>query len=689
MKEESESMKALELKITGMDCAHCASKLQADMEKIPHMNQAHVDFLNRKTKLNYPQEHENQIKEQIKTIASKHNVKLLEASEESPIGLTASLKYRLLRYCVGFILFGLNFLPILENSYLFILLSFAVFGYDVVLASLKSLLKKDIFNENTLMTIACISAILTGMADEAVLIMAFFQVGEFFQDMAVNKSRKSIASLMDLKAEYATKLVDGEMIRIDPNTAQIGDLLIIKPGEKVPLDGIIIEGNSQVDLSALLGESVPRIIGQGEELLSGALNLTGTLIIQVTKDYQNSTVSKILDLVENASAKKSSTERFITKFSRIYTPIVVISALLLMIIPSLLMPADYRHWIYRGIIFLLVACPCALHLSVPLSFFSGIGRSSRQGILVKGATHLQTLSQVSIAVFDKTGTLTKGNFKVTEMTNQETLKLAGALEQYSNHPIATSILAECQHQNLSLPDAIVEEIPGYGLKGEIHNDTILVGNSRLMEHHQIPTSYTGSKTAVHVAKNGEYIGYLLIADEIKSTTKEAISKLKAMGIKTVMMTGDRLAVASEIGAELGIDEVYADLLPDQKVAIIECLYEEHPNEKIAFTGDGINDAPVLTRCDIGIAMGGIGSDAAIEAADAVIMTDELTKLTTAIEISKQTIRTVWQNIYVVMALKFIVLILAVFGMSDILWAIVADTGVTLLAVLNSIRKTRL
>lgn len=681
-------MKALELKVRGLDCAGCASKLQQDIEEIPHVDQAHVDFLNQKIKLNYPSEHENQIRKLVETAADKHNCQLSEGSGNLPMGLTTSLKFRLLRYTVGFILLGLSVLPNFETTYGFALASFAVFGYDVIFYSLRSLFKKDLFNENTLMTIAGIAAIATGMIEEAVLVMAFFQVGEFFQDMAVNKSRKSIASLMNLKAEYATKVVDGNLERIDPSTAAIGDILLIKPGEKVPLDGTIIEGSSQVDLSALLGESVPRLIGQGEVLLSGTVNLTGTLLLQVTKDFPNSTVSKILDLVENASAKKSSTERFITKFSQVYTPIVVVLALLLMTIPTLMFPADYRQWIYRGIVFLLVACPCALHLSVPLSFFSGIGRASHQGILVKGSTHLQTLSQIDVAVFDKTGTLTKGNFKVVETSNPEVLHLAGTLEQYSNHPIATSILEECRQQKIPLAEATVEELAGLGLRGHVGNDEILVGNSRLMAKFGIASSYTGHKTVVHVAKNNRYIGHLLIADQLKPDTKAAISQLNSMGIKTVMMTGDRLQTANDLAEELGIDHVYADLLPDQKVATLEHLYEENPNQKIAFTGDGINDAPVLTRSDVGIAMGGIGSDAAIESADAVIMNDDLTKLPTAIQIAKQTITTVWQNIYLVMALKFIVLILAVFGMSDIMWAIVADTGVTVLAVLNSIRRTR-
>ncbi|MCL1948437.1 MAG: cadmium-translocating P-type ATPase [Turicibacter sp.] len=677
-------MEKFEMRVGGLDCAGCASKLQKSIEEIPHVANANVDFLSKKVKLGYEDYNYDDILGLVEAAARKHNCHLEEEEEQSSIGFAHHLKFRLLRYTLGFILYGLNFSPMFAGTSLMALLSFAVFGYDVIFNSLKSFLKKDFFNENFLMTLAGTAATLTGMADEAVLVMAFFQIGEFFQDMAVEKSRKSIAGLMDLKAESATRIVDGVMEQIDPSVVQIGDLLVVKPGEKVPLDGIVMEGSSQLDLSSLLGESVPRMIGATEEILSGAVNLTGTLMVQVTKAYEDSTVSKILELVENASSKKSSTERFITKFARIYTPIIVVLAILLMTIPTLIMPADYRQWIYRGIVFLLVACPCALHLSVPLSFFSGVGRASKNGILIKGSTYLQTLSEVGIAVFDKTGTLTKGNFKVVETAGHpNTLAMAAALEQYSTHPIAKSIL-DAYPEPLVATE--VEEIPGHGLKGVVEGEEILVGNSRLMEKYGIKAQYKGAKTAVHVAKNGGYQGYILIADEVKADSGAAIAMLKQLGIRTVMMTGDRTEVARELADELGIDEVYSELLPNQKVQTLEALYGKYPHQKIAFTGDGINDAPVLTRCDVGIAMGGIGSDAAIEAADAVIMTDELSKLATAIKISKSTIRTVRQNIYMVLALKFIVLILAVFGMSDILWAVLADTGVTLLAVLNSIRK---
>lgn len=675
-------MKALELEVTGLDCAHCASKLQDKIEEIPCVEEAQVDFLNQKIKLTYTHPNENHVKEQIETAANFHNCSLVAAGER-PVGLTRSLKFRLLRYTAGFFLFGLNMLPMFENTYLLALLSFGIFGYDVLWNSVKSLFKGDFFTENTLMAIAVAAALLTGMIEEAVLVMAFFQIGEFFQEMAVDKSRKSIAGLMNIKADYATKLMDDKQVRIDPKEAAIGDVLLVKPGEKVPLDGIVLEGSSQIDLSSLHGESVPRTVRASEELLSGTVNLTRPLVYQVTRSYQESTVSKILDLVESASAKKSSTERFITTFARIYTPIVVILAMLLMTVPLIWAPADYRQWIYRGIVFLLVACPCALHLSVPLSFFNGIGRASKNGILIKGSTYSQTLSQVGIVVFDKTGTLTQGNFKV-QNADPKLLLLAGSLEQYSNHPIAKSILAACC--DLELMEATVEEIPGLGLKGMINEDEILVGSARLMETFGIQAEENSSKTTVHIAKNRTYLGHLLISDEVKPTAKAAIAQLKNRGIQTVMMTGDRATTAKELGSELGVDLVYADLLPDQKVETLERLYEKYPNQKIAFVGDGINDAPVLTRADIGFAMGGIGSDAAIEAADAVIMNDDLMKLSTAMEISKQTVRTVWQNIYLVMALKIVVLILAVFGMSDILWAVAADTGVTLLAILNSIRK---
>ena len=696
-------MSILSLKIGGLHCSSCAEKLQEQVAKINNVHEVHVDIVTNKIKITYENMRENELVNQIREAISPLGANIEGTPRPGIFALDSGLKFRLLRYTVAMVLYSLAQWIVADGHmgmWLF-LASYAILGYDVLYKSLIGLLNKDIFNENFLMTVACFSAIIIGMYHEAVLVMAFFQVGEFFQDMAVNRSRKSIADLMNIKAEYANVLIDGEMQQADPSKVAIGSTIIIKPGEKVPLDGTITNGTSQLDVGSLMGESVPRTVGIGEEILSGSINLTAVLTVKVTKDYTNSTVSKILDMVESASAKKSQTERFITRFARIYTPFVVGAALLLMFVPTVFFPyANSAEWIYRGIVFLLISCPCALHLSVPLSFFSGVGRASKKGVLVKGSTFLQVLSQVNIVVFDKTGTLTKGVFKVTDISPKgnadinEILQLATSLESYSTHPIAKSIVQECEARSLvpyySLEN--VQEIPGQGLKGTVDGRVTLVGNIKLLEAYGVESAeYNGAGTIVHVARAGgadniEYLGYIEISDIIKPDTAQGIKKLKSLGVEhTVMLSGDRTAAAQYVAEQVGIDSVYPELLPNQKVEYLEQLYEKYPGKKIAFVGDGINDAPVLTRSDVGIAMGGIGSDAAVEAADVVLMTDQIPLLADAIAISKRTMKRVMQNIVFVLTIKFTILGLTVLGFGNIFLAILADTGLTVLAVVNSTR----
>ena len=632
-------------------------------------------------------------------------------------GLNTGLKIRLARYTVGGIiyiiallagwsgnLFNLSFNNPFAGLYgqpatwMFIA-SYAIFGFDVLFNAIKNILKKQVFNEFFLMSIATIAAIYIGMYYEAVLVMIFFQVGEFFQDMAVNRSRKSIKDLMDIKAEYANLIMGDTVEKVDPQDVKVGSIILVKPGEKVPLDGIVLEGSSQVDSSSLSGESVPRSVHIGDTVLSGVVNLTSLLRIEVSKDYENSTAARIMDMVENAASKKSQTERFITKFAKIYTPIVTIAALLLMFIPIIFFPnAEPSEWIFRGIIFLMVSCPCALHLSVPLSFFSGVGSSSAKGVLVKGSTYLEVLANVDAVVFDKTGTITKGVFNVTEIvpsagvSHEDLLETAAGIESFSNHPIAKSIVAEYKKSN-DTPSSFevedFEEIHGKGLKAKVNGVTVLAGNGKLMEANNInhTEDKNGAGSVVYVARDGTFLGHIIISDIIKEDATEALQALKTAGIKkTVMLSGDRTPAALAVATAVGIDEVHAELMPDEKVDMVEKLYNAHPDWKIAFVGDGINDAPVLSRVDVGIAMGGIGSDAAVEAADVVIMTDEISKLAPAIAIARNTMAIVKQNIGFVMVVKFVVLGLAIFGHANIFWAVVADSGVTFVAALNSIRK---
>jgi Cd2+/Zn2+-exporting ATPase len=582
---------------------------------------------------------------------------------------------------------------------LLFIVSYLIVGGDIVLKALKNIARGRVFDEFFLMSIATVGAFVIGEYPEGVAVMLFYQVGELFQSIAVNRSRKSISDLMDIRPDYANLKAGDEIKRVSPEEVDIGDLILIRPGEKVPLDGKIVDGLSAMDTSALTGESVPREVAPGDDVLGGFINKNGVLTVQVSKVFEESTVAKILDLVENASSKKAPTENFITKFARYYTPFVVIFALLLAVVPPLLISgASFSDWVYRALVFLVISCPCALVVSIPLGFFGGIGASSKNGVLIKGSNYLEALNDVKYVVFDKTGTLTKGSFKVNSMvpdngwSAEELLQYAAYAELHSTHPIAQSI-REAYGQELDeqqLTD--YNEISGHGIEVKLAGKTVLAGNAKLMNRENItftPPEELG--TIVHVAVDGQYAGYLAIADEIKPDSVKAVRSLKKLGIKKIiMLTGDNKAVAEDIGRKLGVDEIRAELLPQHKVEELEKLdAAKAAKEKIIFVGDGINDTPVLARADVGVAMGGLGSDAAIEAADIVIMTDEPSKLSSAIHIAKATRRIVWQNILFALVVKGIFLLLGAFGIATMWEAVFSDVGVTLLAVLNAMRVLKI
>ena len=604
---------------------------------------------------------------------------------------------RLWRIIIGAAVLATAILLSLNNEWLQIalfIISYIIVGGDVVKRAVKNIFKGQVFDENFLMSIATIGAFFIGEYPEGVAVMLFYQVGELFQSYAVGKSRKSIASLMDIRPDYANVKKGDELVKVDPDEVQIGDIIVIKAGEKIPLDGKVIEGSSMIDTSALTGESVPREVKVGSDILSGCININGVIIAEVTKEFGESTVSKILDLVENASSKKSNSEQFITKFARYYTPVVVIIAVFLAIIPPLVIDgATFSDWIYRALAFLVVSCPCALVISIPLSFFGGIGGASKKGVLVKGSNYLEALAETEIVVFDKTGTLTKGVFNVQEIhpegvSKEELLELTAHAESYSNHPISLSLKRAYSKEIDNGRISDVEEISGHGVIATVDGKKVMAGNIKLMKMMDIPY-FKGELigTIVHVAVNNKYIGYIVIADEVKEDSAQAIKELKAANIKqTVMLTGDNKSIGSKVAKELGLDKVYAELLPADKVEKLEELFSQKSKKgKLAFVGDGINDAPVLARADIGIAMGGLGSDAAIEAADVVIMTDEPSKIATTMKISKKTLKIAHQNIVFAIGIKIIVLILSAFGITTMWAAIFADVGVTIIAVLNAFR----
>ena len=582
------------------------------------------------------------------------------------------------------------------NNVIYIIV-YIIVGFEIVRKALRNITRGKVFDENFLMTVATIGAFGIGEFPEAASVMLFYQVGELFQSYAVDKSRKSIANLMDIRPDYADIEKDGKLEKVDPDEVKIGDIIVVKPGEKIPLDGTVVEGKTNLDTKALTGEPMPREANIGDDVISGCINLNGLIKVKVTKEFGESTVSKILDLVENASSKKSKSENFITKFAAYYTPIVVIIAVILAIVPPLIIPgAEFSYWIYRALSFLVVSCPCALVISIPLSFFGGIGGASKMGILIKGSNYLEALANTEIVVFDKTGTLTEGDAKVQKIeaegiSKEELLEITALAENFSNHPIAISIKSEYNKPIDEKRIVKTQELTGRGINATIDEKEVLVGNEKLMKEEKIDyKECTDAGTALYVAIDKKYVGYILIADSIKKDSKKAIQNLKKNGIKqTVMLTGDRKQVGEVVAKELGIDKVYTELLPDGKVEKVEeLLKEKSPKGKLAFVGDGINDAPVLAISDIGIAMGALGSDAAIEAADVVLMTDEPSKIVDAIHLSKKTMRIVKENITFAILVKVIVLILSAFGLSTMWEAVFADVGVSIIAIINALRVLR-
>lgn len=708
------------LSIEGLDCPNCAAKVERKINTLEGIKEATVDFLGKKIVVLADEISENELVELIQTEVDKieDGVKVFipkvqageSSSEEEDTG---KIKKKLL---IGGILFVLGiFVPktLFIPKLAVFLVSYLVIGGDVLLSAFKNILNGQVFDENFLMAIATIGAFAIGEYPEGVAVMLFYQLGELLQGIAVNNSRKSIVSLMDIRPDYANIKVGEGIKKVSPEEIKVGEIIVVKPGEKVPLDGKIVKGASTFDTSALTGESLPREAKAGDDVLSGFINKNGLIEIQVAKVFSESTVSKILYLMENAGSKKSKTENFITKFARYYTPAVVITALIVAIFPPLLIQgATFLDWIYRALIFLVVSCPCALVISIPLGFFGGIGGASRHGILIKGTNYLEVLNDLESVVMDKTGTLTKGIFKVTEVNAENNIKIndfennkteltkplllkyAAHIEKFSNHPIAQSIVAEYENSVSKVDENVVkdfEEISGFGIKVNINNHQFLAGNSKLMNLENIAFDKKENLgTAIYLAADGKYIGNILISDEVKEDSARAIKGMKENGVKEiVMLTGDNEAIGKNIAEKLGIDKVFTELLPNEKVEKLEEIYKTKSEKgKVAFVGDGINDAPVLARADLGIAMGGAGSDAAIEAADVVIMNDEPSKIVTAIKIAKKTKEIVWQNITIAFAIKIVVMALGLFGDATMWEAVFADVGVALLAVLNATRVLR-
>ena len=610
------------------------------------------------------------------------------------------MKKKAIKIIIALILYLLAIIIKFENELIndiIFIVSYIIVGFEILKKAIRNICRGKVFDENFLMAVATLGAFGIGEYPEAVAVMLFYQIGELFQSYAVDKSRKSISSLMDIRPDYANIDKNGKLEKVNPEEVKIGEIIVVKPGEKIPLDGKVVEGKSTLDTKALTGESLPKEVEEGEDVLSGCININGVIKIKVTKGYGESTVSKILDLVENASNKKSKSENFITKFAKYYTPIVVIVAVILAIVPPLIIKgATFSEWVYRALSFLVVSCPCALVISIPLSFFGGIGGASKIGILIKGSNYLEALSNTEIAVFDKTGTLTKGVFEVQKIhgegiSEEDLLKIAAYAENYSNHPISKSIKEAYKKEIDEKKITDSQELSGLGIKARIEDKEVLVGNEKLMKENKIEyTKCNEIGTILYIAINQKFSGYILISDKIKEDAKKTIEELKKNNIKqTVMLTGDKKEVGEYVAKEIGIDKVYTELLPDGKVEKVEELLKTKTEKgKLAFVGDGINDAPVLTLADIGIAMGGLGSDSAIEAADIVIMTDEPSKIISAIKLSKKTMRIVKENIVFAISIKILVLILTAFGLSTMWEAVFADVGVSIIAIINSLRMLK-
>lgn len=726
-------MKDMKLYLEGLNCANCAGKIENKVNKLDDVDEAVLNF-STKLLLITPKDGvlEEDLEKEVRKIVLdlEPDVKVLKNKTEvkpqlntcsdgcckedlhnnlpskddsmhshSHTGLGQGIeKKEIFRLGIALLLFIIGMIVNLDKPYEFAIffVAYIIAGGEVLLRAFKNILRGQVFDENFLMAIATIGAFAIGEFPEGVAVMLFYEVGEMFQDYAVNKSRRSISDLMNIRPDFANLIgLDGEEKKVSPDSVNVGDTIVVRAGEKIPLDGVILSGEATLDVSALTGESMPKEVLEKDDVLAGSINKSGLLKIKVTKNFGESTVSKILDLVENAGNKKSPTEKFITKFARYYTPVVVFSALALAIIPPLLISGEsFSRWISRALIFLVVSCPCALVVSIPLGYFAGIGLASKNGILIKGSNYLEALNNVESIVFDKTGTLTKGTFKVkkskstSSLTDEELLKLGAYIEYYSNHPIAKSIVNEFGKEINKDLISNYEEISGKGIKADIDGKTLLAGNLKLMDMFNINIKENLEiGTVVYLADGDKELGYIVISDEIKEDSKEAIRGLKEVGIKqTIMLTGDNEKVGYSVSKELGLDKAYCNLLPQNKVEKLEEIFKDKSSgKKIAFVGDGINDAPVLARADIGIAMGGVGSDAAIEAADAVIMDDKVSKIIKAIKIAKKTNKIVWQNIIFALGVKIIILIFGALGMANMWEAVFGDVGVTLIAVINSSR----
>ncbi|AGB20068.1 heavy metal translocating P-type ATPase [Thermoanaerobacterium thermosaccharolyticum] len=684
--------------LEGLDCAVCAAKIEDNVKKIDGICNANVDLIN--TKLTVELEDINKINDINKAIKKvikdvEPNIHISDSEGKIVKDKDSRFKWKIMQLLSAAALFILPVifkLPEYAKFSLFFI-SYIISGGEIIALSIKKILKGQLFDENFLMSISTIGAFAIGKYEEGVSVMLFYQIGTLIEDYAVDNSRKSIKDLMDIRPDYANLKIENNIKKVPPEAVNIGDIILVKPGEKIPLDGKVIDGKSFVDTSSLTGEYLPMEVTIGSNVLSGFINKNGLLTVKVEKSFKESTVSKILDLIENAGNKKAQAENFITKFAKYYTPIVTLSALFIATIPPLLLNENFSNWIYRALVFLVISCPCALVISVPLSFFSGIGAASKNGILIKGSNYLEVLNDVKTIVFDKTGTLTEGTFKVTEINaenplkSDELLKYAAYGEYYSNHPIASSIINAYGSKIDAGKIKDYVELAGNGIKAIINDKEILIGNSKLMKSHNIAFKDVRPYSAVHIAVDGKYAGYIVISDSIKKDSKDTVKALKSLGVeRLIMLTGDKKEISEYISNELGLDGVYSELLPDEKVNVVDQLCSNTDLKgKVAFVGDGINDAPALTRADIGIAMGKIGTDAAIEAADVVLMTDEPIKLVDAIKIAKKTHKIVLENIIFALGVKLSVLTLGALGLATMWEAVFADVGVTVLAVLNSLR----
>ena len=687
----------------GLNCPHCAAEIEENLRRLQGVRAVDLNFAASTLALDADNSLE-EVRRVIKQV--EPDVKIApqwgaESDKDADFDITRGLT--LIGIPVVLFFAGLIFKSSLHSTpygfgeYLVFIPAYLLSGWKVLSSAGRNVFRGRVFDENFLMTVSTLGAILIHQLPEAVAVMLFYQVGGFFQDLSLSRSRRSIKSLLEICPDSANLIVDGKPQAVRLEAVKVGDIILVRPGDRIPLDGEVIEGHSQLDTSALTGESVPRTVTTGETVLAGMINKTGVLTVEVAKPFEESSIAKILDLVENASSKKANTEIFMTTFARYYTPVVVLGALAVALLPPLLAGASFSRWIYRALVLLVISCPCALVVSIPLSYFASVGGASRRGILVKGSNFLDVLSQVKIVVFDKTGTLTKGTFRVTQIvpkngkTSDELLRLAAEAESHSNHPIAQSIREAYGSDVNSAAVSDYKEIAGQGIRATVDNQVILVGNAALMQENAVDhDNCEVDGTVLHLAVDGIYAGYTVIADEIKPDAGTAISSLKALGIsKTIMLTGDNEAVAENVAQKLSLDEYMAELLPEDKVRIVEKLIsQEDKGDKLAFVGDGINDAPVISRADVGIAMGGVGSDAAIETADVVIMTDAPSKVAQAIEVSRKTRRIIWQNIGLAFVAKGAFIGLGVVGIATMWGAVFADMGVALMAVLNATRALK-